>query len=408
MKILHTSDWHLGKRFDNFSRLCEQREVLGEICSIADNEKVHAVIVSGDLFDTFNPPVEAIDLFYKTLKKLTNNGRRPVIAIAGNHDSPDRIEAPDPLARECGIIFAGYPNSVVPAFELESGLKITQSTGGFIEIQLPGSNTPLRVIHTSYASELRLKTFLGEENSEEELRLVLQQKWQNLANRFCDNRGVNILASHLFVVKKGGEFPEEPADEKPILHVGGVQAVYTENIPNQIQYAALGHLHRMHCVDDKPAPAYYSGSPLAYSFAEADQQKFVLIAEVEPDEKAIVTPLEITKGKKLLRHRAEGVDAALVWLTGNPDCLVELTLATETFLTAIERRQLNTAHDGIVAIVPEVKNSFEIMSSQTKTIDLNQNMEAIFRDYFKYSKGQQPNDELMQLFTELMATEEES
>ncbi len=66
-------------------------------------------MVSGDLFDTFNPSTEAIELFYKTLKRLTAGGHRPVIAIAGNHDSPDRIEAPDPLARECGIIFAGYP-----------------------------------------------------------------------------------------------------------------------------------------------------------------------------------------------------------------------------------------------------------------------------------------------------------
>jgi DNA repair protein SbcD/Mre11 len=408
MKILHTSDWHLGKRLENFSRIEEQRAVLHEISEIADCEKVDAVIVSGDLFDTFNPSTEAVDLFYKTLKKLAASGTRPVIAIAGNHDSPDRIEAPDPLARECGIIFAGYPNSVVPVFGLESGLKILQSTEGFIEIQLPGNDIPLRILHTSYASELRLKTFLGEGNSEDELRLVLQQKWQNLADSYCDDRGVNILASHLFVVKKGGEMPEEPDDEKPILHVGGVQAVYTENIPNQIQYMALGHLHRMHCVDDQHSPVYYCGSPLAYSFAEASQQKYILIVEANPGEKAIVTPHLITKGKSLLRYRAEGVDAALAWLSSNPDCLAELIIVTETFLTATERRQLNTAHDGIVAIIPEVKNASDMMFRQTKTIDLNQNMEALFLDYFVHSKGQQPNDDLMGLFAELMAVDDEN
>jgi exonuclease SbcD len=130
MRILHTSDWHLGKRLENFTRLEEQQSVLSEICEIADSEKVDAVIVAGDLFDTFNPPVEAIDLFYKTLKRLSNNGKRAVIAIAGNHDSPDRIEAPDPLARECGIFFAGYPASVIPVLELESGLKVIQSEPG--------------------------------------------------------------------------------------------------------------------------------------------------------------------------------------------------------------------------------------------------------------------------------------
>lgn len=101
MKILHTADWHLGKRLDNFNRLEEQIAVLKEICQIADDQAVDAVIIAGDIFDTFNPPVEAIELLYKTLKRLTKKSKRPVIAIAGNHDSPSRIDSPDPLAREC-------------------------------------------------------------------------------------------------------------------------------------------------------------------------------------------------------------------------------------------------------------------------------------------------------------------
>ncbi len=111
MKMLHTSDWHLGKRLEDFSRLEEQKAVMQEICEIAEREQVDVVIVAGDLFDTFNPPTEAVDLLYKTLKRLTANGRRPVIAIAGNHDSPDRIEAPDPLAASADHL-AGYPTSM--------------------------------------------------------------------------------------------------------------------------------------------------------------------------------------------------------------------------------------------------------------------------------------------------------
>ncbi len=311
MKILHTSDWHLGKRLENFSRQEEQQAVLQEICEIADEEQVDAVLVAGDLFDTFNPSTDAIDLFYKTLKKLSGNGKRPVVAIAGNHDSPDRIEAPDPLARECGIIFAGYPNSNVPLFELETGLKILKSAEGFIEIGLPENPVPLRVLLTPYANEFRLKTFLGEENSEEELRTVLQQNWSRIAELNCDNKGINILVSHLFVVKRGDEFPEEPADEKPVLHVGGVQAVYTENIPEQIQYTALGHLHRMHWAGSEPCPAVYCGSPLSYSFGEAGQKKYVLLVDLQPGRKAEVTSRELTKGKKLVRHRARGIGGGI-------------------------------------------------------------------------------------------------
>ena len=156
MKILHTADWHLGKRLDNYSRIEEQIEVMNEICEIADEQNIDLVLVAGDLFDTFNPSVEAVELFYKTLKRLANNGQRPVIAIAGNHDSPDRIDAPDPLARECGIILIGHPNTKVQEFKLPK-FEISNSVEGFIELKLNHIKFPVRIIHTSYANEIRLK-----------------------------------------------------------------------------------------------------------------------------------------------------------------------------------------------------------------------------------------------------------
>ena len=127
MRILHTADWHLGKKLDFFSRLEEQREVMDEICQIADREEADLVVVSGDLYDTFNPPIEATELLYKTLKRLTNNGKRPVIAIAGNHDSPDRVDSPDPLARECGIFFFGQPNLVTKQLTVEGAFDVIRS-----------------------------------------------------------------------------------------------------------------------------------------------------------------------------------------------------------------------------------------------------------------------------------------
>lgn len=380
---------------------------MAEICEIADRENVDAVLVAGDLFDTFNPPTEAVDLFYKTLKRLSKNGTRPVVAIAGNHDSPDRIEAPDPLARECGILFAGYPNSVVQPFELESGLKVTQSAEGFIEIRLPQNPIPLRILSTPYANELRLKTSLGHDDPEEEFRTVLQQKWQETANKYCNEKGINVLITHLFVVKNGSEMPEEPDDEKPILHVGGAQAIYTENIPAQIQYTALGHLHRMHRVDSQPCPVYYSGSPLSYSFAEANQEKFVLLVELEPGKSAEIGEIGLNSGKRLLRKKAIGMEEAIEWLMENQDSLVELTLVTDTFLTAAERKQLSSVHSGIISIIPEVKNEGDLTGSGRQSIDLSKSMEKLFVDYFRYEKGQEPNEEIMKLFNEILAEEDE-
>jgi len=403
MKILHTADWHLGKRLDSFARLPEQVEVLDEICGIADKEDVDAVIVAGDLFDSVNPPIEAIELFYRALKRLSCDGSRLVVAIAGNHDSPDRIESPDPLARECGIVFAGYPNTEVPAFTLDSGLGVVKSEPGFVEFSLPGCDENLRILLTPYANEVRLKTFLGYEDTEEELRQVLADRWQKLADMYCDDKGVNVLASHLFVVGRGEPQPEEPDDEKPILHVGGAQVVYTDNIPLEIQYTALGHLHRKQLMSKGDRLVAYSGSPVSYSFAESNQTKYVLIVEAAAGEKASVKEVELAGGKKLLRKKLVGVDAAVEWLSENTEALVELTVVSDTYLTGEDRKRLFEVHSGIISIIPEVLNEDVLSKSGKASIDLTQSMEELFKEYFVYKQGQEPNESIMSLFKEVIA-----
>ena len=402
MKILHTSDWHLGKYLDDFSRHNEQIEVLHEICEIANSVNVDAVIIAGDLFDTYNPPTESIELFYKTLKKLSNNGKRAIVAIAGNHDSPDRIETPDPLARECGIIFIGYPNTKVAEFELDSGLKVVKSEEGFIEIKLPNVAEMLRIIHTSYANEFRLKTFLGCNDKEEQLRKVLENKWKQIADKYCDNKGVNILLSHLFFIKENGIKPEEPENEKPILHVGGAQEIFSSNIPEQMQYVALGHLHRKQIVDNEPCPIIYSGSPLSYSFAETEQNKYVISVQINCGQKAIVKEIELTKGKKLLRHKAESIADAIEWLKSNQESLVELTIVSNTYLSAKDRKQLVNTHNGIINIIPEIKNK-EILNYNNAQIDISKNIDELFKEYFIHEKGQEPNENIMNLLKEVLS-----
>ncbi len=405
MKILHTADWHLGKRLENFSRLEEQKEVMEEICQIADQQKADAVIISGDLFDTFNPPTEAVDLFYKTLKKISNNGKRLVVAIAGNHDSPDRIDSPDPLARECGIVFIGYPNALVPQFELSSGLKVLSTDKGFVAFRLPGCDTPLRIIHTPYANEFRLKACLNSENEEEEMRQLLEVAWSGLSTKYCDKQGVNILMSHLFFTKQGTLIQEEPEDEKPILHIGGAQAVFSNNLPDNIQYVALGHLHRKQIVDQNPCPVVYSGSPLSYSFAESNQTKYVMVIDAEPGKEVVLTEVPLTKGKRLTRYRAKDLEDAISWLEKHQDELVELTLVSDRFITANDRKQLQNIHEGIISIIPEINNP-DILEQKSSGLNLSKGIHELFNDYFLHAKGQLPNDRLTALFKEILAEEE--
>jgi DNA repair protein SbcD/Mre11 len=405
VKILHTSDWHLGKRLERFSRREEQVAVLNEICEIADREEVDIVLVAGDLFDNANPPAESVDLFYKTLKRLADNGKRAVLAIAGNHDMPERIEAPDPLARECGIIFSGFPETTIVPFSLEQGFSISRSEPGFVEIQLP-RKPPVRILVTPYANEMRLRKSLSGENSEEELRRLLSDHWKNLAGKYCDTQGVNLLVTHLLFMAEGEPVPEEPDDERPINYIGGAQAIFTSSIPIQVQYTALGHLHRFQYAGKALCPVVYCGSPLSYSFSEAGQKKYVVIASLEPGEDAVLKLSGLHSGRTLERRRFNNMDAAKSWLASNPDTLVELTLVSDSYLSGTDRRELNEIHNGIVAIIPEIKEISGTETSITAASITGKSLNELFREYFINKKGQEPGQEILDVFGEILGEED--
>ncbi len=399
MKILHTADWHLGKKLDRFSRLEEQVLVLNEIVEIADEQNVDLILIAGDLFDNFNPSVEATELFYKTLKRLSLNGKRPVIAISGNHDSPNLIDAPDPLARECGIILIGHPKAKINPFELKH-FKISNSGEGFIELKLKSLNFPVRILHTPYANEIRLKEYFGE-NKEEELNKVLAENWLEIADEFCDQHGVNLLMAHLYMNKKGEPIIEEPEGEKPIK-IGNATLIYSDIIPSQIQYTALGHLHGFRNIGTTEKPVVYSSSPLCYSFSEAGQTKYVTIIEAEPNKEVSYEKLPLKNGKKLVRKTFDSVEKTIEWLNENPYSLVELTLESETFLKAEERKMIYQSHNGIVHLIPKVKNQ-EFSENRLQEINLNQDIQLLFNDYFKSKNGgQEANEELIDLFNEIL------
>ncbi len=399
MKILHTADWHLGKRLDSFSRIEEQVQVMDEIIEIADRESVDLVIIAGDLFDAFNPGVEAIELFYRTIKRLTRNGMRPVIAIAGNHDSPHLIDAPDPLARASGIILIGHPNAVVTPFSTE-GFTVLRSDAGFIEISLPQFEYPIRILHTAYANEIRLKQYLGEEK-ESKLNEVLATNWQAIANAYCDDKGVNILTAHLYMNKMGSPLLEEPDGEKPV-RIGNADLIYSQSIPPQIQYTALGHLHVYRNIGSTEKPAVYASSPLCYSFSEAGQTKYVALVDIAAGSQAKVERIPLTAGKPLIRKSFDDIECCISWLSENPNALVELTLKSDTFLKAADRKRIYQAHSGIIYLIPVVQQNKEGIPDNTE-INLTEDMSTLFKDYFKSKNGNQtPNDDILDLFREIL------
>ena len=403
IKILHTADWHLGKRLQEYPRLEEQKLVLEEICQVADREDVDLVLLAGDIFDTFNPSHEAVELLYKTLRRLSKQGTRPIVAISGNHYSSQFVEAPDPLARQLGILFYSRYDSVIPCGTLDGGVEITRSESGFVELKLPKYNFPIRILLAPYANEVSLRTYLGEEEREAAFRELLSSRWRSLADTYCDAAGVNLFMGHFFFMKEGERPESEPESERPILHVGGTQALFTDHLPVQIQYAALGHLHRYHAVPHPSIPVVYASSPLAYSFSEADQEKKIVIIDVEPGKPVSYHPIGLSQGRPLYRVKFDELPKALQWLEENPNCFVELTYETDHSIDAATRKAILKAHDGIVNLIPQIKNPLGQQDYSLQVADLSKDMVTLFQLFYKSEKGQDPNDELLGIFKEVIS-----
>ncbi|MBR6492160.1 MAG: exonuclease subunit SbcD [Bacteroidales bacterium] len=403
MRLLHTSDWHLGKKLNNFDRIEEQRKVMREIVTIADEQNVDMVVVAGDLFDTYNPSSEAQQLLYQTLYELSNNGQRPVIAIAGNHDSPDRVESPEVLAQVSGIFMFGYPNSIPDNAYIQKKFQITKIDQGFMEIKIPGYLAPIRILHTPFTNQERLQAYLGVTEDEEQkaLRNQLQNMWQKAADMYCDNAGVNILIAHQFVINNENDTDVKEPDDENAVNVGGTSAIFSYNIPKQIQYTALGHLHQCKKVGDKNI--WYSGSPLEYSFAETNQDKFVLVSDIEPNKEPSVNKIPLESGRKLKRMTFNNILDATNWLKENQNCWVELTIVSDNYLSHSDKQMLYDASNKIVAIIPQVKTTSDTLSAGNLISSIRTDKTALFKSYFTKMKGGEPDQSLIDLFNEIIS-----
>lgn len=386
MRILHTADWHLGKTLEGRSRLNEQAEFLDELQEIVEKEKIDVVLMAGDAFDTVNPPAAAEQLFYESIARLSDKGKRPVIVIAGNHDNPDRLSAASPLANDQGIHLIGYPKP------------------DLLTIEVPRTNETMKLAALAYPSESRLEEMLASEHDELLLRDQYDERIQDLfqyMSTYFQKDTVNIAMSHLYVA--GGASTDS---ERPI-EVGGAYTVRATSLPKEAQYVALGHLHRPQNVKKALTQARYSGSPLAYSFSEAGYAKSVTIIDVKPNEQAKVSEVYLTSGKSLVKWKAtEGLNQVYRWLDEGKDsnAWIDLEIHLMNNLSLEEIHRLRKCHDGFIHIRPVFINQEEEKKEKRQE---NLPIDEVFKRFYKkQTGGAEPEAELVQLFLELITEDE--
>ncbi|MGC4116258.1 MAG: exonuclease subunit SbcD [Myxococcales bacterium] len=399
MRILHTSDWHLGRPLEERDRVDEQRELLGEIAALLDEHRVDLLLVTGDVFDTVNPPSAAEKLFYDAIEDMSHGGRRAVVVIAGNHDSPERLVAAAPLADRYGISLLGLPGDVLPVQDERPFLVRRVASGpAFLELGIPGVPHGVCLAALPYPSEARLRTVLAASLDEKAQQAAyadhLARLLRELSKNFRRNT-VNLVATHLFVTEG-----QESGSERPI-QLGGACAVPAKAFPKGAHYVALGHLHRPQEIRGAPCVARYSGSPMACSFDEAGQEKSVVLIDAEPRKKAQVQILPLKKGRRLTVWDAvEGFAQALAWCQSERDAGAWIDLAVHGKLDIGEVHELRKARPELVRI-RRVTEETRLAPSGSAATRAERPLEESFCDFFRQQKGAEPDPELVKLFCEL-------
>lgn len=309
MRVLHTADWHVGKRLGRYDRTEDFRDALGQIVTIADREAVDLVLVAGDLFDRAVPSIDALGLVLDTLVRLARD--RPVVAIAGNHDSADLFELLGPLVDDQGVMLVGMLRP--------------PEDGGII--RLPVAATEVHVACLPFLREGRAVDFMADVEGwhgayADRVGVLCQTFSRALASR-ARGGARGILMAHFTVsgVQLGGG--GAPRGERS-LHLGDTYAAHGAALGGAgVGYVAMGHIHQPQPVPGARVPAFYSGSPMALDFGEADEDKHVLIVDLDGTRPARVRPVPIVPRRPLIRARGrfeellarEALQSALVDLT---------------------------------------------------------------------------------------------
>lgn len=264
MRILHTADWHIGKIVNEFSMLEDQEYYLNQLVDKVKELNIDVLIMAGDLYDRAIPPKEAVTLANKIMTRLIKEAGIPVLAIAGNHDSNERLEYAAELLETSNLFIEGMVKKITR--------KVTINNVNFYLLPFSDHITVRQLLEQDDIKDLEDAT---------KAQIELMKANMNLEE-------TNILIAHGYIVNQTKESVEDSDSERP-LSIGTAEFV-DASLFEDFDYVALGHLHKAQKV--KWEKVRYSGSPLKYSKSEVPHKKKSWVVEIEKD-KLEVEPIEI-------------------------------------------------------------------------------------------------------------------
>ena len=360
MRLLHTSDWHLGRSLYNRKRYDEFAAFLEWLIETINQHQVDALLIAGDIFDTGTPSNRAQELYYNFLRNIGQTCCRHVIIVAGNHDSPSFLNAPRDLLRTLDIhVIGSIPDN--PSDEL-------------LLLNTPDKTPELLVCAIPYLRDRDIRTAeAGESISDKQSKLLegIRNHYATLGELAEQQRNhidldIPIVATgHLFTA--GGKTLQD--DGVRDLYIGSLAHVHSNTFPTCIDYLALGHLHIPQRVNGAEHMRY-SGSPLPMGFGEARQQKSICLVEFSGRTPNVqLLPVPVFQHLEQIRGDLNAIQNRLselanltrpIWLEilydsteviGNLREQLE-TMTTDTRLEILSIRNLKSATTTLQPVIP--------------------------------------------------------
>lgn len=391
MRILHTADWHLGCKTDDYDRMAEQREALKQIVAIAKEREVDMVIIAGDIYDSFVPSSEAEDLFYQTVMQLNNNGNTAVVAVAGNHDEPKRLANANVFANSFGIYMLGTLDKIkVSEPKQDRNIYAVSSGKGYIKFKTKAGED-ITLAYLPYPSYYRFKEIKKEGESFSDK----VKEWLSTGVEAFSPNSINILTSHFMTY--GMNISEEEMRAYETISTYS-NSVATEVLKTGAHYTALGHVHKCLTVS-KEDNIHYSGSLINQFFINNDTLTKVIVADITTD--GVVKLDRIPLRVKLLKNfTVSSMLHAEVVCKDNPDDLIKVTVENVDRVSMSEIKHLRNTYKNLITlsvITKDAKSSYDVSSKKDLT-----NAE-IFDNFVTRKRGKVASQPVRELFLELMS-----
>jgi len=311
MRLIHISDWHLGRMTYRYSRAPDHDAVLAETIGYARALKPHLILHTGDVFDGFRPGYAEMTRGIETLQELA--AIAPVVVIAGNHDSPALFRLFRRLQGERGRI--SFVDQARPPED-----------GGVLEFAGAGDEVirvaPLPFVHANRMVERFEDPATWMATYADRIHRIEGALARGLRHDYNPSRHILLFAAHLYVT--GARFS---GSERP-LHVSDTYACRLERLP-EVSYAAFGHIHRPQALPGTAFNGRYAGSPICLDYGEEGEQKEIVIVEAEPGRPASVTPQPLSSGRPL-RTLIGTLEEIRVQAPTLGNALCRVTVRTET------------------------------------------------------------------------------